>query len=48
MHFNEPDMKIVRLEMSVKVSFLESLPTGTVEPVMTVPKSAIKNEGGST
>jgi len=39
-----PDLQIIKPEMSVKVSFLENRPPGKLEPVITVPKSAVRHD----
>ena len=44
-HLNNPDLQIVKPEMSAKVSFLESARAGIVKPVITVPQSAVKADG---
>jgi RND family efflux transporter MFP subunit len=41
-----PDLQIIKPEMSVKVSFLEIRSPGKLEPVITVPKSAVRHDGG--
>jgi len=41
-----PDLQIIKPEMSVKVSFLENRPPGKLEPVITVPKSAVRHDEG--
>src|SRR6266404_3915251 len=41
-----PDLQIVKPEMSVKVSFLEIRSPGKLEPVITVPKSAVRHDEG--
>ena len=41
-----PDLQIIKPEMSVKVSFLENTPPGKLEPVITVPKSAVRHDEG--
>jgi len=46
--FNKPDLQIIKPEMSVKVSFLESQPPATQQPLITVPKSAVRFEEGET
>ncbi|TMB58419.1 MAG: efflux RND transporter periplasmic adaptor subunit [Deltaproteobacteria bacterium] len=46
--FNKPDLQIIKPEMSVKVSFLESQPPATQRPRITVPKGAVRIEGGET
>ena len=45
---NQPDLQIIKPEMSVKVSFLENQAPATQEPRITVPKGAIRNEQGET
>src|SRR5881628_2965993 len=45
---NQPDLQIIKPEMSVKVSFLESQPPATQRPRITVPKGAVRIEGGQT
>jgi len=39
-------LQIIKPEMSVKVSFLEIRSPGKLEPVITVPKSAVRHDGG--
>ena len=46
--FNKPDLQIIKPEMSVKVSFLESQPPATQRPRITVPKGAVRIEEGGT
>src|SRR6266436_8179770 len=46
--FNKPDLQIIKPEMSVKVSFLESQPPATQRPRITVPKGAVRSEEGGT
>src|SRR5713101_3825799 len=41
-----PDLEIIKPEMSVKVSFLEIRSPGKLEPVITVPKSAVRHDEG--
>src|SRR2546429_1891986 len=41
-----PDLQIIKPEMSVKVSFLEIRSPGKLEPVLTVPKSAVRHDEG--
>jgi RND family efflux transporter MFP subunit len=41
-----PDLQIMKPEMSVKVSFLEIRSPGKLEPVITVPKSAVRHDEG--
>ena len=41
-----PDLQIIKPEMSVKVSFLEIRSPGKLEPVITVPKSAVRHDKG--
>ncbi len=41
-----PDLQIIKPEMSVKVSFLEIRSPGKLEPVITVPKSAVRHDEG--
>src|SRR5882757_6163804 len=41
-----PDLQIIKPEMSVKVSFLEFRTPGKLEPVITVPKSAVRHDEG--
>jgi RND family efflux transporter, MFP subunit len=41
-----PDLQIIKPEMSVKVSFLEIRSPGKLEPVITVPKSAVRRDEG--
>jgi RND family efflux transporter MFP subunit len=44
----QPDLKIIKPEMSAKVTFLSSAPTAKVEaPTVLVPKKAIVTEGNS-
>ena len=45
---NQPDLQIIKPEMSVKVSFLENQAPATQEPRITVPKGAIRSEQGET
>ena len=45
---NQPDLQIIKPEMSVKVSFLENQATATQEPRITVPKGAVRSEEGET
>ena len=40
------DLQIIKPEMSVKVSFLEIRSPGKLEPVITVPKSAVRHDEG--
>jgi RND family efflux transporter MFP subunit len=47
-HLTKPDLEIIKPEMSVKVSFLEAVPTGTETQGVTVPKSAIRTEGNES
>jgi RND family efflux transporter MFP subunit len=44
----KPDLQVIKPEMSVKVSFLESKPAANETPGMTVPKSAVKTEGAES
>ena len=44
----DPDLRIIRPEMGVKVSFLESRLTNHAGPRLTVPKSALTTEGHVT
>src|SRR5713226_4983382 len=46
--FSKPDLKIIKPEMSVKVSFLENQPQATQQLRITVPKGAVRIEGGET
>ena len=46
--FNKPDLRIIKPEMSVKVSFLQSQPQATQQPLITVPKGAVRIEEGET
>ena len=46
--FNKPDLQIIKPEMSVKVSFLQSQRPATQQPLITVPKSAVRFEEGET
>jgi len=46
--FNKPDLQIIKPEMSVKVSFLQSRPPATQQPLITVPKGAVRIEEGKT
>src|SRR5882724_4634564 len=46
--FNNPDLQIIKPEMSVKVSFLENPPRATQQPRITVPKAAVRSEEGET
>jgi RND family efflux transporter MFP subunit len=41
-----PDLQIIKPEMSVKVSFLEIRSPGKLEPVISVPKSAVRHDEG--
>src|SRR5882724_1691759 len=41
-----PELQIIKPEMSVKVSFLEIRSPGKLEPVITVPKSAVRHDEG--
>src|SRR5467141_2091795 len=41
-----PDLQIIKPEMSAKVSFLEIRSPGKLEPVITVPKSAVRHDQG--
>ena len=41
-----PDLQIIKPEMSVKVSFLEIRSPGKLEPVITVPKRAVRHDEG--
>lgn len=41
---DKPDLQIIKPEMSVKVSFLDGIPTATDEPRITVPKSAVQTD----
>jgi len=45
---NQPDLQIIKTEMSVKVSFLENQAPATQEPRITVPKGAVRSEEGET
>src|SRR5882672_6310704 len=45
---NQPDLQIIKPEMSVKVSFLENQAPATREPRITVPKGAVRSEEGET
>src|SRR6266446_2351611 len=47
-HFNKPDLQIIKPEMSVKVSFLENQPPAAKQPRITVPKGAVRSEEGET
>jgi RND family efflux transporter MFP subunit len=44
-HLINPDLQIVKPEMSAKVSFLESTRSGIIKPAITVPPSAVKTDG---
>src|SRR6266481_1738436 len=41
-----PDLQIIKPEMSAKVSFLEISSPGKLDPVITVPKSAVRHDEG--
>src|SRR5882672_7531474 len=43
-----PDLQIIKPDMSVKVSFLQSQPPATQQPPITVPKGAVRSEEGET
>src|SRR5499427_1372620 len=43
-----PDLRIIKPEMSAKVSFLEHQPAATQRPRITVPKGAVRIEEGAT
>src|SRR5207302_11237834 len=43
-----PDLQIIKPEMSAKVSFLEKQPAATQQPLITVPKGAVRIEEGET
>src|SRR5262249_5190831 len=43
---HEPDLEIIKPEMSVKVSFLQNQPPATEQPRITVPKGAVRIEEG--
>src|SRR6516162_8132866 len=43
-----PDLRIIKPEMSAKVSFLEHQPAATQQPRITVPKGAVSIEAGDT
>src|SRR6184192_797888 len=45
---NQPDLQIIKPEMSVKVSFQENQAPVTQEPRITVPKGAVRSEEGET
>src|SRR6266850_1117172 len=45
---NQPDLQIIKPEMSVKVSFLGNQAPATQEPRITVPKGAVRSEEGET
>jgi RND family efflux transporter MFP subunit len=45
---NQPDLEIIKPEMSVKVSFLENQVPATQEPRITVPKGVVRSEEGET
>src|SRR2546425_4881922 len=45
---NQPDLQIIKPEMSVKVSFLENEAPATQEPRITVPKGVVRSEEGET
>src|SRR5437773_8009341 len=44
----QPDLQIIKPEMSAKVSFLENQPAATQQPRITVPKGAVRIEEGKT
>ena len=44
-HIENPDLQVLKPEMSVKVSFLARRPTATEKPKLVVPKAAVKTEG---
>src|SRR5882762_9911594 len=46
--FAKPDLQIIKPEMSVKVSFLETQPPAAEQPRITVPKGAVRIEEGET
>jgi RND family efflux transporter MFP subunit len=47
-HLNNPDLQIVKPEMSAKVSFLESGHAGLVTSLVTVPPGAVKVDGNES
>jgi len=46
--FSEPDLQIIRPDMSVKVSFLQTQTAGSQDPHIRVPKSAVISEADET
>jgi len=44
----QPDLQIIKPEMSAKVSFLENQPASTQQPRITVPKGAVRSDEGET
>lgn len=44
----KPDLQIIKPEMSVKVSFLSSRKSAAREPLLTIPKGAIKTDGSES
>src|SRR5882762_3561761 len=45
---DKPDLQVTKPEMSVKVSFLDGRPTAGNEPLLIVPKDAVRADGGET
>ncbi len=45
---DKPDLQVTKPEMSVKVGFLDGRPTAGNEPLLIVPKDAVRADGGET
>ena len=45
---DKPDLQVTKPEMSVKVAFLDGRPTEGNEPLLIVPKDAVRADGGET
>ena len=45
---DRPDLQIIKPEMSAKVGFLDGRPTAGNEPLLIVPKDAVRADGGET
>jgi len=45
---DKPDLQVTKPEMSVKVGFLDGRPTADNEPLLIVPKDAVRADGGET
>ena len=45
---DKPDLQVTKPEMSVKVSFLDGQPVAGNEPLLIIPKDAVRADGGET